>query len=127
MRRRMIQDRRLTTFDVDLRLERRADRDRTTGPASDVSVENAAKLDRVADSETAVLADDDAGVADLSAGFGIERRAIEDQDRFVAVAQRIQRTPVAHDREQLRIVGAERVVAEELRRRECRRKLGRQA
>ena len=63
-----------------------------------MAMELAGELARVVDDEAHVLGIELAGVADLAAGFRIERRAVEDHDRFVASGDRIDRAAILEQR-----------------------------
>src|SRR5262245_16767118 len=88
-------------------------------------MELARKLLRVADGETRGARGELAGVADLTATLGVERRAREDHHRFVAGGNLVDRAAVLQQRDDLEFVGGLLVVTEELRRRELRGQFGR--
>src|SRR6185312_16182152 len=94
-------------------------------PVAGVAEEHAAHLQGVVDRETAGRAGQRAGVADLAAGFGVERRAIQDQQSFLALAQPVDMATAAHDAKHLAAAVFQGLVAEEHGRRQLAGQLGR--
>src|ERR1035437_10731331 len=101
MRRRVIEDDRATACTIDARIDARARAQRRAAPTPDVRMKHATEFDGVADLEAAVRVRQYAAVTDLAAGLGVERRAVEQHDRVLAIVQRVARATVAHDRERL--------------------------
>ena len=63
--------------------------------------ERAAHLERIAHVETSGCSDEHAGIADLPARLGVERRAVEDHDGFLARRDGVELAAAAHDAEHL--------------------------
>ena len=126
VRRRVVEHDRLAARAVDLATQCRADVQRLAAPAARVAVKTAGELDRIAYGERTLARCQHAGVADLAARFGVERRAVEDQRRFVAVVEHVDSLVAAHDRDDVQAIRSQRLVAEELRWRELLYELGRQ-
>src|SRR5690348_1678759 len=70
---------------------------------------------RVADDESPGREFQRAGVPDLTAGFGIERRALENDRGGFARRQRFDTAAFAQDRDDLAVVSVQHFVAKELR------------
>jgi hypothetical protein len=80
----VVEDRRGAALDIDRADEMVADLQRARGERADVRMELARELLRVAHLEHRALLRQAARVADLATALGVERRTIEDDDRFVA-------------------------------------------
>src|SRR5690606_13396233 len=111
--RRMIQADRLAPLAVDARVQPVADLDSAAGKRADVTV-GRAELLRVLDAELAARARQRAGVADLAAALGVERRAVEDDRAARAVGEPLDRRAVRVVTGRDRRVELEHVVAVEL-------------
>src|SRR4249919_4099470 len=81
-----------------------------------MTMEDRRQLDGVADLETvAARIEQHASIADLAAGLGIKRRAIEQDDRLVAGSDCIDRLAVPDQRDNLATIFFQRFVAEKFR------------
>src|SRR5262249_25025937 len=82
---------------VDLKRQRRAWLDRALFDGTDMGVEVVGIFLRVGDLEANAIGAHHSGVADLAAGFAIERGLIENDDAALALFQRIDFLAVAQD------------------------------
>ena len=122
----VVEDRRGAALDIDGADEMVADLQRARGERADVGMELARELLRVAHLEHRALLRQAARVADLPTALGVERRTIEDDDRFVADGDGFDRPPFAQDRRDGEAAGFAVVVADEFGGRELRDQFARQ-
>ncbi len=89
-------------------------------------MELAGKFVRIAYRELRPSTGQSADIAHLSAGLGVERRAVGQHDRLVAGGDRLDRAAILQQRHDLQAGGIELVIAQELSRDQLRHQVGRQ-
>src|SRR6218665_2032434 len=109
--RRMVEDGAGTASGVDRGNHMVADLQTALGDTTDVTMELARELERVGDIEFDAPPGQHAGVTALAAGFGVDRRAIEDPYRIVTRPDGCYRTTVLQQRDNLQATGIQLVVA----------------
>ena len=86
MGRRMIEHDGLASIHIDGSFDGTAGNERRGPlPAPDMTVEGTTELERVADDETSGGCNQHTRITDLATRFGVERRAVEDDDAFLAI------------------------------------------
>ncbi len=122
----MVEDGGAAAIAVDLRRQRGADLQAAAAQLADMAMELAGELLRLLDLEQHAVCAQLAQVADLAAGFGVERGAVEQYDRRIAGLDRFDRAPVLQQRDHLQRIGLQRVVAQEHGGHQLRHQIGRQ-
>ena len=123
----VVQHRGLAAVAVDARRELVADRDRTGFEPAGMTMEHGRQLLGVGDREAYRTRAQQAGVAGLAAGLGVERRAVEHHHAMLAGRQRRHRQAVFQQRDDLAAVQFQRFIALEFGRVQVGHQLGRQA